>query len=585
VSGATAGRPLFLPEATLREMKIQISDTPGQELKAASSSPANEPTRSQPSLPNVAMVAGRRPQIATETQSVLRIRLRAALIVLLAACGSFLIRDLFIPDFPLLWLQVLVCAILAGGVALMYSGPGMSLRQLRGIELFAFATTAAYLAVYQYTMVLQKVQQGSSAYAMAAGKNAIIFTFGLMILYGTFIPNTWRRAACVVFPLAAIPPLVGLVLRLRFGSVYDLGTQLGTFEQVSDNLIILTLGAVAATYGAHIINSLRVEAFKARQFGQYRLKEQIGAGGMGEVYLAEHCLLKRPCAIKLIRPGKQADPEAIARFEREVRTTAKLSHWNTVQIFDYGRTDDGTFYYVMEYLPGMCLADIVRQYGPLPPGRVIHLLRQTCQALREAHDNGLIHRDIKPANIFAAVIGGVCDVVKLLDFGLVKQTVPDHDVQLSQDGTATGSPLYMSPEQATAAADPDARSDIYSLGATAYVLLTGHVPFDGRNPVQVMIAHARDPVVPPSKRRPGLPADLDEIVLRCLAKSPDERFPDILSLDRALAACADAGTWTETDASRWWSEISRNGEGMRHLAGQVRQVSAELEETIISVTR
>lgn len=545
--------------------------------------PLTDVTRSRSSRPPVEMIAGSRPQVADETQSLLRVRLRAAAIVLFVACGSFFVRDLFIPGFPLLWLQVVVCSLLIAGTGLLHSRVSLTLRQLRSLELGIFGLMAAYLAFYQYTMILKKVEQGTPVFALAAGKNAIIYTFGLVMLYGTFIPNTWKRAACVVFPLGTVPPVVNIVLGLRFANVKHVGQQMLNFEQISDNLIILVLGAVAASYGAHIINSLRVEAFKARQFGQYRLKEQIGAGGMGEVYLAEHCLLKRPCAIKLIRPGKQADPDAIARFEREVRTTAKLSHWNTIQIFDYGRTDDGTFYYVMEFLPGMSLADIVRQFGPMPPGRVIHLLRQTCQALREAHTTGLIHRDIKPANIFAAVIGGVCDVAKLLDFGLVKQTVPDRDVQLSQDGAATGSPLYMSPEQATAASEPDARSDIYSLGATAYVLLTGRVPFEGKNPVQIMIAHARDPVIPPSQRRPGLPADLDAVVLRCLAKDPEQRYADISSLERALAACADAGTWTEADAERWWSEIVPNIENPARFASQARQFTEQLEETIISV--
>lgn len=553
------------------------------ERTIATGVPATEVTRTQSSLPNVAMIEGSRPQIAQETQALLRVRLQAAVIVLLAACGSFLIRDLFIPEFPLRWLQAAVCTSLAGATVVLNSHLILSLRQLRALELAVFGMTAGYLAAYQYTMVLQKAEQGNAAYALAAGKNAIIFTFGLVMLYGTFIPNTWRRAACVVFPLGALPPAVMVMLRLRFASVENVGQQLANFEQVTDNLIILTLGAVAACYGAHIINALRVEAFKARRFGQYRLKEQIGAGGMGEVYLAEHCLLKRPCAIKLIRPGKQADPEAIARFEREVRTTAKLSHWNTIQIFDYGRTDDGTFYYVMEFLPGMSLADLVRQYGPMPPGRVVHLLRQTCQALREAHDRGLIHRDIKPANIFAAVIGGVCDVAKLLDFGLVKQISDQPDIQLSQEGVRTGSPLYMSPEQATAAQDPDARSDIYSLGATAYYLLTGRVPFDGTNPVQVMIAHARDPVVPPSQFRNDLPADLEQVVLRCLAKNPADRYADIVSLDQALAECSHAGTWTEADAARWWEVTNRDRAAPRRIAGQVQRFTSQLEETIISV--
>jgi serine/threonine protein kinase len=317
---------------------------------------------------------------------------------------------------------------------------------------------------------------------------------------------------------------------------------------------MMTLGAAASLYGTHIINTLRVEAFKARQMGQYHLKERLGAGGMGEVYLAEHRLLKRPCAIKVIRPGSQADPAAIERFEREVRTTAKLTHWNTVNIFDYGRTDDGTFFYVMEYLRGLSLAELVQRHGPLPPARAIHLLRQTCRALHEAHASGLVHRDVKPANIFAARLGGVYDVAKLLDFGLVRHTADDPGRQLAQGETFSGSPLYMAPEQGRAGHEPDARSDIYSLGATAYYLLTGRPPFDGKNIVQVLLAHTHDPIVPPSRICPGIPTDLEQVVLRCLSKQSDGRFPHAPALEEALAGCQDADRWTHADAARWWEE-------------------------------
>jgi serine/threonine-protein kinase len=275
---------------------------------------------------------------------------------------------------------------------------------------------------------------------------------------------------------------------------------------------------------------------------------------MGEVYLAEHQLLKRPCAIKVIRPGKADDPKVLARFEREVRATAGLSHWNTVEIFDYGRTEDGTFYYVMEYLPGFSLSELVERYGPLPPARVVYLLRQTCDALREAHAAGLIHRDIKPGNIFAAQRGGVYDVAKLLDFGLAKPLMSSESLQLTQEGAITGSPLYMSPEQALGEVEPDARGDIYSLGAVAYFLLTGSPPFDGDKPMKVLLAHAHEEVVPPSHVRPEIPADLEQIVLRCLAKGPEDRFQTVNSLGQALSECEIAGDWSREHAARWWYE-------------------------------
>ena len=298
----------------------------------------------------------------------------------------------------------------------------------------------------------------------------------------------------------------------------------------------------------------RHEASGARQLGQYRLIAQLGAGGMGEVYLAEHRMLHRPCAIKLIKPDLAGQPHVLARFEREVRLTAQLSHWNTVEIFDYGRTEDGTFFYVMEYLPGLSLEDLLERHGPLAPERVIHLLRQICQGLREAHGIGLIHRDIKPDNIFVAQRGGLYDVAKLLDFGLVKSVAETPSTRLTQEGAVSGTPLFMSPEQAHGRDDLDARSDIYSLGAVAYAMITGRPPFEGSNPLDVMIAHARDAVAPPSQLQADVPADLERVILRCLAKRPEDRYQSAESMEQALAECSAADQWTQADAARWWQE-------------------------------
>jgi serine/threonine-protein kinase len=275
---------------------------------------------------------------------------------------------------------------------------------------------------------------------------------------------------------------------------------------------------------------------------------------MGEVHLAEHVLLKRPCAVKLIRPACATNPRALERFEREVRLTAALSHPNIVEIYDYGRADDGTYYYVMEYLSGLSLAELVERHGVLPPGRVVYLLRQVCGALCEAHAAGLIHRDIKPSNMFAARRGVTGDVAKLLDFGLVLSRAGSDAAHLSGEGQVRGTPLYMSPEQVRGGRELDGRSDLYSLGAVAYYLLTGRPPFDGESGIGVMIAHARDPVVPPSRDRADVPEDLERVVLRCLAKDPAERFPDAEGLEQALGECACAGDWDRDRAARWWQD-------------------------------
>jgi serine/threonine-protein kinase len=248
----------------------------------------------------------------------------------------------------------------------------------------------------------------------------------------------------------------------------------------------------------------------------------------------------------------------LARFEREVRILATLTHWNTVEVFDYGHAADGTFYYVMEYLPGLDLDELVGRFGSLPPGRVVHLVRQVCAALREAHAAGLIHRDVKPSNVMVCRRGGVPDVAKLLDFGLVQAGGPsapgsDPAGRLTREGAVLGTPAYMSPEQA-AGRPLDGRSDVYSLGATAYFLLAGRPPFERGGAMEVIAAHLLEPPVPLRAASPGVPADLEAIVLRCLAKDPRDRFAGVAELDTALRGCGCVGEWEESAAREWWDK-------------------------------
>jgi eukaryotic-like serine/threonine-protein kinase len=280
---------------------------------------------------------------------------------------------------------------------------------------------------------------------------------------------------------------------------------------------------------------------------------------MGEVYLGEHTLLKRLCAIKLIRAEQAGDPKTLSRFEREVQSMATLTHWNTVEIYDYGHTEDGTFYYVMEYLPGLSLQELVEQHGPLPAGRAIHFLRQICAALKEAHAIGLIHRDIKPSNVIACTRGGVFDVAKLLDFGLV------HEVgnfgagsdKLTVVGSILGSPNYLSPEQAGGRDDVDSRADIYGLGAVAYFLVTGETPFVRDTAMELLAAHMKDEPVAPRQLRPEIPQDLEDVILMCLRKNPEERFADAESVDLALAACEAGDAWDADRAQDWWRRSAK----------------------------
>ena len=511
--------------------------------------------------PRPAIVASRRPQPISETESVVRARLRELpciyilILVMATLWRSFILGD---NDGLLHLLDAFVIAGLGGVIAWLSSRRPISIEGLRAIELGMVGLLAVRVAIVEYRVVHIFSLRGDPAMAQLTVKNIVLVTCVLMLTSGLYVPKNWRRAAVMLGPLALLP-----FATLGFLFVRD-PEALGWIERgwraggtpryllFTFDAMILLVVFIGSTFGAHAISRLRRQVVEARQLGQYRLRCKIGAGGMGEIYLAEHQLLKRPCAIKLIRASSVTDARALARFEREVRLTATLSHPNTVEIYDYGRTEDGTYYYVMEYLPGLSLADLVEQHGALPPGRVVYLLRQVCLALREAHSAGLIHRDIKPSNIFASRRGGIDDMAKLLDFGLVLPMSRAGVPQLSGEGQILGTPLFMSPEQATGEHELDERCDIYALGAVAYYLLTGRPPFDEADGMQLMIAHARDPVVPPSEICAGIPQDLERVVLRCLAKSPADRFPDSLSLERALSACACVADWDQDRAALWW---------------------------------
>uniref|UniRef100_A0A7C2K0B4 Serine/threonine protein kinase n=1 Tax=Schlesneria paludicola TaxID=360056 RepID=A0A7C2K0B4_9PLAN len=485
--------------------------------------------------------------------ALLRSRLTAAAWVLLSAMSLLFVWQVvsFEPSPP--WLRSSLLVLMLGAVVLLTGRRVLSETQLRLIELAMFGVVGVQVTTTQVGWLTRA--------AAAQDAVALMWTFGVgtlafavvMLSYGMFMPNSWRRTAAMLVVPAMMPVVTVGMLRWSRPFIAEIIPPLLLWETAAIQCVVLAI----AVYGTHIIATLRQEVRQAKRFGQYRLKGRIGQGGMGQVYLAEHRLLKRPCAIKLIRPNQVSDPQSLIRFEREVQTTARLSHWNTIEIYDYGRTEDGTFYYVMEYLPGLNLADLVRRFGPMCPARVIHFLKQTCAALEEAHMAGLIHRDLKPANIFASQRGGMYDVTKLLDFGLVVNDARS-DLLLSNDvrriGPFAGSPLYMAPEQGSSDSPLDARSDLYSLGATGYFLLTGRPPFEGTSPLRLMIAHAREPVTPPSHWNHAIPEDLERIILKCLEKSPSQRFGSAKQLREALNRCQDASGWTFESAHRWWHE-------------------------------
>jgi eukaryotic-like serine/threonine-protein kinase len=315
---------------------------------------------------------------------------------------------------------------------------------------------------------------------------------------------------------------------------------------------------VASVVVARLQRSARRSALEAKQLGQYLLDEKLGSGGMGVVYRGHHAMLRRPTAIKLLQVEKTTE-ETVRRFEREVRLTCTLNHPNTIAIYDYGRTPEGLFYYAMEFLDGMTLEELVDRYGPQDEGRVIHILTQVCGSLAEAHEAGLVHRDIKPANIMLNQRGGLFDFVKVLDFGLVRSD-DERQLSLTAAGGLTGTPLYMSPEAIERPKEVGPRSDLYALGAVGYFLITGHPVFTGQNVIDVCMQHASaTPVAPSVRRGKAVSSDLEQILLRCLAKKPEDRPASARQLASELESCAAARLWSQRDAKRWWQEHPLTG--------------------------
>jgi len=334
------------------------------------------------------------------------------------------------------------------------------------------------------------------------------------------------------------------ILRIGFWSIFGL----------------LLVGAVIVYVLMRLANRLQTAAqkaaMKAKQLGQYALDDKIGEGAFGSVYRAHHALMRRPVAVKLLQTEKMNQTSA-ARFEREVQMTGQLTHPNTIALYDYGRTPEGIFYYAMEYLDGLTLDRLVKQYGAQPEGRVISILRQISGSLAEAHDIGLVHRDIKPANVFLTRRGGVPDFVKVLDFGLAKARVEEGQVELTAASVTLGTPLYMAPEAVEHPETVDARSDLYSLGALGYFLVTGEALFDCLTLGEVLMHQVNDVPVRPSERlgKPVSP-DLEELLMRCLAKKPASRPANARELDDALGRCQKAADWTRDQADEWWRKFA-----------------------------
>jgi serine/threonine-protein kinase len=495
-----------------------------------------------------------------ELRQLLRSRLIFVHLIALALAMLLVVMILFAPSgpdplrpsLPQILLHLVAFVEILIGSLVLWCRPGMSLRSLRMWELLFFGLQGAIGGVSRFealALVDETVQIAPVTTVGFRGLTSLGVFFVLILAYGVLIPNTRRRtlfvvAALAAVPLVALPPAVAVSSILRQGHSLPLALQWA---------FVMAFPVAIAVFVAAQTTALQRRAFeaerRAEQIGQYALKRKLGEGGMGEVWLAEHALLKRPCAVKFIRPNLAAHPATAARFAREVQAVTGLTHLNTVRVYDYGRAEDGSFYYVMEYLDGPTLEELVRQTGPLPSGRVVYLLRQVCGALVEAHAAGLIHRDLKPGNIIITALGGRHDTAKLLDFGLVQDLSTDTDQRLTRTGTVLGTPAYMSPEQAAGEWAVDARGDVYGLGAVAFFALTGRPPFQGKTLGQLLAAHRSEPPPPVTDLQPDVPADMAAVVARCLAKDPNDRFQSAADLDRALGQCGCAADWSAERAA------------------------------------
>jgi len=392
-------------------------------------------------------------------------------------------------------------------------------------------------------------------------------------LYVVVVPTPPRKSVlALLLSLSAVPVTIGTMIAIGRTTFQPDASQF-FFWVAFPYLLVMILGYV----GARVVYDLGKQVTHEKELGSYRLVERLGQGGMGEVWRAKHRLLARPAAIKLIRPSMAhhgGDQQTLVRrFEREAQVTAQLRSPHTVELWDFGVSDDGSFYYVMELLDGLDLDALVKQYGPLPAERVVYLLRQVCHSLAEAEANGLVHRDIKPANVFVCRYGEDHDFVKVLDFGIVKAT----DTPTTATATlitggdlVQGTPAFIAPEQALGAAGIDGRADIYATGCLAYWLLTGETVFTADSAVGMLMHHAYTiPVAPSQRSEQPIPPELDLLVMACLAKNPEERPQTAGELARRASNIPKLSNWSEERAREWW-EVNRPLAGARSAASIVQ---------------
>lgn len=379
-----------------------------------------------------------------------------------------------------------------------------------------------------------------------------------VVMFSVVVPNKPWKAFTAALVSGMTVPIV-IALSMEYG-----GTAIRLTPSMFFGALIMPYIIIAGMtyFCARVFYRLGTDVTRAREMGSYNLTELIGRGGMGEVWNAKHRLLARPAAIKLVRPevlegdGPESVQTVLKRFEREAQATASMRSPHTVHLYDFGIADDGTFYYVMELLDGFSLESLVKKLGPLPEGRVAHLLGQVCHSLSEAHEEGLIHRDVKPANVFTCRYGQDVDFVKVLDFGLVKSEgrSEEDDVRLTAVNVVGGTPAYMAPEQILGNTPIGPTTDIYAVGCLGYWLLTGQLVFEADTVMATAMHHVQTPPVPPSKRTElSVSDDMDRLILACLEKKPEGRPQSADAVREMLRTLTTWAEWNTEQARKWWS--------------------------------
>ena len=414
-----------------------------------------------------------------------------------------------------------------------------SLTTLKAIDAAAFLLTGVAFT----SSVLVADPSGTRNWAMQ------IELANLMLARSVLVPSSGPRTMVLCAALVPWATYSEYVFDLRRGLPH-----FDILRHTAEAFVSCSIAVGIATLASQVIFGLRARIREAHLIGQYTLMEKVGEGAMGVVYRANHAMLRRSTAIKLLPPEK-SDSDARSRFEHEVQHTSRLTHPNTVAIYDYGRTGEGVFYFAMEYLDGLNLEQLVRRFGPQPPARVVHLLKQVCGSLAEAHAAGLVHRDVKPANLVLCERWGSADVVKVVDFGLVRgfSGISQGSPEQTQ---AMGTPLHMSPESILSPEAVEPRSDLYAVGTVAYYLLTGRHVFEAATVPELLRHHLKTLPIRPSKLvDQPIPKALDELVMSCLAKDPEDRPRSALALREALGACEGLGEWTDAQARSWWEQF------------------------------